>query len=195
MDIGILGTGAVGTALATAFSEAGHDVVLGSRSPETTGAEWPVRPHAEAIAHGAVVVLAVPTAAAPAVARDHREALAGTVVIDPTNEYPTAETEPSAASRLAEAAPEAAVVKAFNTIGANRMTEPELEDTKITMFIAGDDPEATATVAALAADVGFDPLVTGDLEQAAHLEAVARLWIDLSQELGRDIGFRLLGAD
>ena len=36
MHIGIVGTGDVGTALATGFAAAGHDVVVGSRDPGTS---------------------------------------------------------------------------------------------------------------------------------------------------------------
>jgi hypothetical protein len=36
--------------------------------------------------------------------------------------------------------------------------------------------------------------VAGDLAAAGLLEDLARLWIHLSREHGRDIAFRLLGA-
>ncbi|WP_284010266.1 NAD(P)-binding domain-containing protein [Haloarcula pelagica] len=67
MRIGIIGTGSVGTALATGFAETGHDVVLGSRSPaDATGpAGVSVDSQRAAAAHGEVVVLAVPGGAAP----------------------------------------------------------------------------------------------------------------------------------
>ena len=38
MKVGIIGTGNVGTALATAFVEAGHDVTLTARDAEKTAA-------------------------------------------------------------------------------------------------------------------------------------------------------------
>jgi len=135
IDVGIIGTGAVGTALARGLSAAEH---------------------------GEVVVLALPAAA----------------VVD-----------------VAGAAPGANVVKAFNTIGANRMTDPVIDGEPATMFLAGAGDDAIGTVAELAADLGFEPVVAGNLAAAALLEDLARFWIALSQTHGRDIGFRLLRED
>jgi hypothetical protein len=191
MRIGIIGTGSVGTALATGFAAAGHDVVLGSRSPtETAGPEGvSVESQQDAADQGEVVVLAVPGGATAVVAADLADALAGKPLVDATNEYPEPAADRSLAERVADAAPGANVVKAFNTIGANRMTDPVVDGERATMFLAG---EATDTVADLAADLGFEPVVAGDLRAADRLEHLARLWIDLSREHGRDIAFRLL---
>jgi predicted dinucleotide-binding enzyme len=191
MHIGIIGTGSVGTALATGFTTAGHDVVLGSRSPvDTVGPDGvAVESQQDAVAHSEVVVLAVPGGAAPEVAADLADELAGETLIDATNEYPEPTADRSLAERVADAAPAASVVKAFNTIGANRMTDPVVDGDRATMFLAGED---TDTVTALASDLGFEPVVAGDLGAADRLEHLARLWIDLSQEHGRDIAFKLL---
>lgn len=193
MQIAIVGTGSVGSALASGFAAAGHDVVLGSRRPETTGSDGPpVRSQRAAAERGEVVVLAVPSGAVVSVAADLADALADKPVVDVTNEYPTARADRPLAVRVAEAAPAANVVKAFNTIGANRMTDPVIGGEPATMFLAGDDADAVRTVASLAADLGFEPLVAGDLAAAGHVEHLARFWIHLSGEQGRDIGFRLL---
>lgn len=192
MDLGIVGTGDVGTALATGLDDAGHDVVLGSRNPGDRVGAVDVRSQRRAAEHGDVVVLALPPAAVTAVASDLQDALAGKTVVDPANEYPAPGADRSLAARVAEAVPEASVVKAFNTIGANRMTTPTLGGAPATMFVAGDDGDAVETVESLARDLGFDPFPAGDLSAADHLEHLARFWIDLSREHGRDIGFRLL---
>ena len=39
MKIAVLGTGAVGRALAGRFAELGHDVTVGTRDPDATGAK------------------------------------------------------------------------------------------------------------------------------------------------------------
>lgn len=193
MDVGIIGTGSVGSALAAGLRTAGHDVVVGSREPERNrieGAE--VATHQTAIDHGEVVILAVPAGVITDVATTHREDLGGKVVIDAANEYPTATSERSLAARVADAAPDANVVKAFNTIGANLMTDPVVSGDPATMFLAGDETAAVETARTLAGDLGFDPVVAGGLDAATHLEHLARFWIDLSQQYGRDIAFRLL---
>jgi predicted dinucleotide-binding enzyme len=112
--------------------------------------------------------------------------------VDAANEYPSARADRSLAGRVADAVPESHVVKAFNHIGANRMTAPVVDGAAATMFLAGDDADAVGTVGSLAADLGFEPAVAGDLAAATHLEHLARFWVHLSREYGRDVAFRYL---
>ncbi|WP_256558549.1 NADPH-dependent F420 reductase [Haloarcula marina] len=196
MRVGIIGTGSVGSALARGFSAVDHDVVLGSRNPAAATPDLgesadavEVRDQQSAAAHGDVVVLALPASVVTEVAADLAETLAGKTVVDAANEYPEAKAGRSLAARVADAAPDATVVKAFNTIGANRMSDPVVDGQRATMFVAGAE---TAPVETLAADLGFDPVVAGDLSAAAHLEHLARFWIHLSRSEGRDIAFRFL---
>lgn len=193
MNVGIIGSGSVGTALATGLSAAGHEVVVGSRDPEANRVEnVRVASQRDAAEHGAVVVLALPAGAATTVAAELAATLVGKTVVDTANEYPTSDSDRSLAARVAAAAPDAHVVKTFNTIGANLMTDPVVEGAAATMFLAGDDADAVETVAGLAADLGFEPLRAGGLQAAGHLEHLARFWIHLSGEYGRDVAFRLL---
>lgn len=195
MKIGIIGTGTVGQALAAGASAAGHETIAGSREPVANQlATTEVVSQRAAADRGDVVVLAVPAGVGTDVAAEVGDALVGKPVIDPTNEYPTAKTTEPVAVRVAEAAPDAHVVKAFNTIGANRMTDPVIDGEPASMFLAGDDADAVDTVGGLASDLGFEPVVTGDLTAAGHLEHLGRFWIHLSREHGRDIAFRLLQA-
>ena len=62
MRVGFLGTGRVATAVGTALA-AGHDVVLGSRTPQGRELEPPVVGLRETAAHGEVVVNATPRTA------------------------------------------------------------------------------------------------------------------------------------
>jgi predicted dinucleotide-binding enzyme len=135
------------------------------------------------------VVLALPARVIVTVAEALADALAGKTVVDSANEYPNPTADSSLARRVADAVPEATVVKAFNTIGANRMTDPVIDGEPATMFVAG---EGTAAVEQLAADLGCDVTVTGDLSTAGHPEDLGRFWIRMSQSKGRDIGFRFL---
>ncbi|WP_268899062.1 NADPH-dependent F420 reductase [Haloarcula rubra] len=196
MRIGIVGTGSVGSALARGLSAANHDVVLGSRDPSSASPDLRDRADVVAVldqraaaAHGDVVVLAVPAGVVTDVASDLADTLAGKTVVDTTNEYPAAGEDRALALRVADVLPEAAVVKAFNTIGAERMTDPVVDGERATMFVAGAE---TDVVERLAADLGFDVVVAGDLSTAGHLEHLARFWIHLSVARGRDIAFRFL---
>ena len=61
------------------------------------------------------------------------------------------------------------------------------------MVYAGDDAAAKATVATLAADLGFQPQDAGPLRQARLLEPLALLWITLSRTgLTRQFAFGTL---
>ncbi|MFB6073601.1 MAG: NADPH-dependent F420 reductase [Haloarculaceae archaeon] len=193
MNVGIIGTGAVGTALATGLTAAGHDVVVGSRDPDANRIEGvTVDTQRAAAEHGAAVILAVPDGVVLDVVTELRDALDDTALLDATNEYPEPRADEPLARRVADAAPAAAVVKAFNTVGAGRMTDPDFEGEAATMFLAGDDPAAVDAAAVLARDLGFEPAVAGDLSAARHLEHLARFWIDLSSDYGQDIAFRFL---
>lgn len=196
MRVGIIGTGSVGSTLAGGMSEAGHAVVVGSRQPDRNQIEGVRVVAQEAAAQAAdAVILAVPVDVVTDIAVRLQKSLADTPVVDTTNEYPEPSPGPSVAERIAEVVPDAQVVKAFNTIGANRLATPRINGDAVTMLLAGDHAGAVDSVATLARDVGFEPVEAGGLDAAEHLEHLARLWIDLSQKHGRDIGFRLLHED
>ncbi len=125
---------------------------------------------------------------------------AGKLLIDATNPLlPRLEglevgTSTSGAELVAGWAPGAHVVKAFNTIGANIMANPEFDNRRAALFYCGDHPASNRIVHGLAAELGFDPLPAGPLTQARLLEPFALLWISLAMAhgYGRDIGFHLL---
>ena len=86
MKTGIIGGGAVGGAFAKLAVDAGHDVLVGSRSPASAGDEgWVVGTPAEAASHGEVVLVAVPLFALSDLPA---EELAGRLVLDAMNYYP-----------------------------------------------------------------------------------------------------------
>jgi predicted dinucleotide-binding enzyme len=206
MRIGIIGAGNVGSALGQGWSRAGHEVTFGVRDPaapkvrtlvEETGAK--AASVAEAAASGEVVVFATPWEATEDAVQGAGD-LAGKIVFDCTNPLApqlaglTHGFDTSAAEMVAAWAPGARVVKIFNTTGANNMANPDFGGIAATMFYCGDDAEAKAVAARLAADLGFDPLDAGNLEQARLLEPLALLWIRLAyvQKQGREIAFKLL---
>ena len=206
MRIGIIGAGSVGGALGRGWTRAGHDVTFGVRdaaAPKVqellaaTGAK--AAAVAEAAAAGEVVVFATPWDATQDAVR-HAGDLKGKIVFDCTNPLApqlaglTHGFDTSAGEMVAAWAPGARVVKVFNTTGANNMANPEFGGMAATMFYCGDDAEAKTVAARLAADLGFDPVDAGNLEQARLLEPLALLWIRLAyvQKQGREIAFKLL---
>ena len=209
MNIGIAGSGQVGGTLGTRWAAAGHRVAFGSRHPESeemkglarkAGPNARVVPVGEAVASSEVVLLATPWGAATRDALESNGPWTGKVLIDATNPLlPRLEglelgTTTSGAEQVAQWAPGARVVKAFNTVGFNVMADPRFGADPAVMFYCGDDAEAKQAVRKLAADLGFDPQDAGPLTQARLLEPFALLWISLALKhgFGREIGFQLL---
>jgi len=65
----------------------------------------------------------------------------------------------------------ARLVRAFNTLNYKIFaSEANRPDPKLAVPIAGDDPEAVKTAAALVRDAGFDPVIVGQLTEAARFQ-------------------------
>jgi predicted dinucleotide-binding enzyme len=190
MKIGILGTGMVGKTLAHGFKDAGHDVRIGSRdgkkmadfTKETGIAEGTF---ADVAAFSEIVVFALKGEAAEGLAKDLAKSVAGKVLIDTTNPISGAPEKgmlpyftganDSIIQRVQRAAPEAKVVKAFNSIGAGMMIKPKVQGTP-GMFICGDDADAKATVSKLLEEVGWKAEDVGASTVGHAVEALCQLW-------------------
>lgn len=192
MDVAIIGTGRVGTALARGLSAAGHRVVFGSRAARADSPVpgVPVHDHATAVAGAEVIVLAVPFASAPGLVRGLGD-LGERVLVDATNPIGADTGGGTGAEVIAAAASGARVVKAFNTVGAEQMTNAAFPGGRAYALLAADDQRARDAVAGLAGDLGFEPVHLGDLSTAGHAEAAARLWIHLATASGYGRGFAI----
>ncbi|MEL6428015.1 MAG: NAD(P)-binding domain-containing protein [Planctomycetota bacterium] len=206
MNIGIIGGGNVGSALAQRLAGSGHRVTLGLRSPDSSkavelsqslGADVASVP--EAVARSQVVLLATPWSAAEDAVRACGD-LSGKVVIDCTNPLRpdlsglVVDGSASGAERIASWAEGAHVVKMFNTTGAENMRRPDYGGTALTMLYAGDHPGANEVAEELARSVGFAPIRVGPLSMAGALESFALTWITLaySAGVGPDFAFQLV---
>jgi hypothetical protein len=184
--IAIIGKGHVGGALARGLSRAGHDVWAVGR--EEGGRD--------AIADADLVFLAVPYLALESVLESLGDGLAGKAIVDVTNPL-TKDRQlavgfsTSAAEELQKRLPRAKVVKAFNTVFAQRMDNGTAKNRPLALFVAGDDEGTKKTVLSLAKEIGFDPVDAGPLRNARLLEPLAYLNIQLGHALGfgTDAGF------
>jgi predicted dinucleotide-binding enzyme len=190
--IAVIGTGNVGSALGPEFAAQGHTIVYGSREPNRDDVQALVRrtqgnasakTPQDAVVGADMVVLAVPGNVAVAVTEGLGD-LAGKVIIDPTNVV-TRENghmmhgipgKGSNAALIQAAAPDAFVVKAFNTLNWQQMVEPETAGGPITIMLAGDNTQAKETVARLARGMDLDAVDVGGLEQAHVLEEMLVMW-------------------
>jgi 8-hydroxy-5-deazaflavin:NADPH oxidoreductase len=190
--LGLIGAGHIGTALAQAALDAGHDVVLSnSRGPETLtdlvsaleqrpGRRGQVRADTPAGAAAAadLAVVTIPLKAVPAVPV---EPLAGKVVIDTNNYYPQRDgqiaeldDETTTTAELLQAhLPTSRVVKAFNHIGAADITadgSPAGTPHRRALVVAGDDAAAKQQVAAFIDAIGFDVVDLGPLAEGWRIQ-------------------------
>ncbi len=201
MKIAIIGTGNIGGALATQWANAGHTIYLGVQNITTfRGKELLANPNTsvqgiyEAVEEAEVVLVATP----PQVAEDLVEKFgqaAGKVIIDATNAIRSKPDPYPTAFHAFEALTEAEVVKCFNTTGFENMANPDYGDVRLDMFMAGDNDEAKSVATQLAKDAGFEHCYDfGGSDRVVLLEQFALSWINLAifQELGRDIGFKLV---
>ena len=208
MDIAIIGSGNVGTALATSFTRAGHHVIIASRDPKhaatvaaAIGSRTAVS-NAEAAAAGEVVILAIPFGSVAAVAAEIAGVVAGKPVVDTTNRIsfgangPDIDTASSNAEELAALLPEAHVVKAFNTLFAANQSDPVTDGVRLSGFLAGDDPEAKATVLELVGSISLDPVDVGPLTRARQLEGLAflNITLNIANNGTWQSGWKLVGA-
>lgn len=208
MNIAVVGTGGVGSALGMRWGSAGHRITYGSRSPGDSrvqqlvgksGAGARAVPPSDSIHEADVILLAVPWPAA----RQNLAALGslhGQILIDCSNpllaDFSGIELGhvTSAAEQIAAWAPGARVVKAFNTASVKVMLDPLFGSQPATMFYCGDDAAAKITVQQLIGDIGFDPVDAGPLASARYLEPLAMLYIHLAfrQGFGANCAFKIM---
>lgn len=202
--IGIIGAGRVGTALANGFSRVGHEVRVGARDPGSEKSHLRAAALApvplvslEAAVDGAtVVVLAVPMGAI-ADAVDSIGPISDVVVVDATNPVGGRPPDefPTLGAYVTALLPDAHVVKAFNTIGAEHLGDGRLGGGRVVLPIAGSDG-GRPVVAELADALGFEVADLGGIEAIELSERFAALWIHLAFQRGwgRDFGFGVLRA-
>lgn len=190
--IGVLGSGGVGQTLARGFRDHGHEVRIGSRSPEklkeftaATGIDGGT--FADVAEWGEILVLAVLGAGAvEALTLAGVDNIEGKIIIDTTN--PLSDEPPvngvfqvftgpnsSLLEQLQRAFPRARLVKAFNSVGMASMVDPSFEGGRPTMFYCGNDPAARETVGRLLEDFGWEPADMGMAEAARAIEPLAQL--------------------
>lgn len=198
MTIAIIGTGNMGKGLATVFSATENAVVFGSRDPAEAAAvasgfgdNVTSASIADAVADADVVFLAIPYDAAASVV-EAAGGSAGKVVVDLTNPMKADFSglaigfTTSAAEEIARLAPQANVVKGFNTVFASVLQSGgQVAGAAATVPLAGDDADAVAEVEALVKEAGLKAIVAGPLTAARNIEAVAALNISLGYGQGK----------
>ena len=179
MNITIVGAGNMGAALLKQLTRAGHTVRITARDEAKVQALAAAHPGAiaasvhDALADSTVVIVAtgyqdaVPALRSLGFLKDR-------VVIDITNPLAadfmslTIGHDTSAAEEIAKAIPEADVVKAFNTVFAQVLSDgPRFGDGQIApVFIAGESARAKEITKVIVESIGFLPIDAGGLKNA-----------------------------
>ncbi|MFE6176912.1 NADPH-dependent F420 reductase [Streptomyces sp. NPDC056464] len=194
MRIGLLGTGNVARALAHGWGTAGHEVLLGSRTPEErTDLDHPVVNLGDTAAHAEVLVNATPgTVSLELLQSIGTPALAGKLLIDVgvglSDDYTQLSHPNSSLGEQIQAAfPLTSVVKTLCTMDSTVMTAPDGLDGPSTVFLSGDDAEAKRTTGRLLTDLGWPPssqLDIGGITTARGQEHFAFLFMGIAGGLG-----------
>jgi predicted dinucleotide-binding enzyme len=214
MRIGVLGTGMVGTAIATKLVELGHDVMMGSRAAGNEKAvEWVQSvgggagqgTFADAAAHGELVFNCTGgLVCLEALGAARPEDLAGKTLVDVSNPLDRSQGVPavvlsptdSLGEQIQRAFPEARVVKALNTVNFRVMVDPARVPGEHDVFVCGNDGGAKDEVVRLLESFGWPReriRDLGDISAARGTEAYLAFWIRLRGAFGTgDLNIRVV---
>jgi predicted dinucleotide-binding enzyme len=191
ISVSIVGAGKMGAAIAGIAAKAGATVQVIARDGEKTrvlagevgGASGVIGDPLT----GSIVVLALPYAALAEVLGVYQPALSGKIVVDISNpiDFETFDglvvpADGSAAGEIAILLPAARVVKAFNVNFAATLATGTVGISPVTVLVAGDDPDAKATVITLVRDGGLQAEDVGSLNRARDLESVGLLQVTMA---------------
>lgn len=208
MKIGIIGSGNVGGVLGSRWAQNGHEITFSSREPGSekmkrlladAGPTASAATIAETAGRSDVLLLATPWPATKDMLAQAGD-LSGKILIDAVNPFlPDLSglevgRDSSAGELVAQWAPGAKVVKAFNTIGNNIMADTNLSGHAALLLYCGDDEAGKKVVHGLATELGFDAEDAGPLKQARLLEPFAMLWVSLAYGMrwGREFAFKVI---
>lgn len=184
MNIAILGTGKVGSALGARLASAGHHVVHGSRTPS---AQAGTVSQQDAVAGADVVITAIPGTAVLATLQDiGADVLRDKIVLDPsaafTPQMTLAYPGDSIAQQVQARFPALRVVKTLNTMNFTIMVDPLASLRQASVFVSGDDSTAKSVVAGLLTDLGWPEesiLDLGGVNTALATEHLAPMFFAL----------------
>jgi len=211
MTIAIIGTGSIGSALAQDLVGSGETILLAGRDDDKTrtaaaaiNASIEATSVADAIARADIVVPAIWLDALKALLSDHADALAGRIIVDPSNPIEddgqggfrkTLPADQSSGQLVGTLLPLGArLVKAFGTLSAGSLRSAAHQSPLVVGFYATDDTIAGDDVADLIGAAGFDPVFVGGMDQSARIEVFGDLheFGGLGQPATRETAVRAL---
>jgi 8-hydroxy-5-deazaflavin:NADPH oxidoreductase len=205
MEIGVLGTGMVGQAIATKLASLGHEIRMGSRKAGNEDAvAWATAAgkgasegtFADAARFGELVVnCTAGVASIDALTAAGADNLAGKGLVDIANPLDFSQGMPptlavcnddSLGERIQATFPEARVVKTLNTMNCQVMVDPARVPGEHAVFVSGDDDSAKREVTALLRGFGWPEeriIDLGGISTARGTEMYLPLWLSLYGQL------------
>lgn len=206
MNIGILGTGIVGTTLGTKLVSLGHAVKLGSREHDNEAAgKWVKQTgrgasqgtFADAVAFGEMVLVCLRgDVSLPVVNSVGAAKFKGKIVVDVSNPLDMAKGFPcpllpdlvnttSLGEEVQKALPGSFVVKTLNTVNCEVMVNPGLVKGESDLFISGNDAGAKQTVTEVLRSFGWKTVIDlGDITTARGTEMLMPFWMRMMGVFG-----------
>lgn len=196
ISIAVLGSGRVGSTLATGLVAAGHQVTLGVRDLGAARHDVPVSDTVTAIDASDLVINATPGDTTLERLVGLRDVLAGKVLLDVSNATVRGtdglpggllHSDVSLGELLQDALPDTKVVKSLNTMLFSVMTAPGTLTAPPTAFVSGDDLDAKRLVRTVLHDLGWHDdwvLDLGGIGTARGTEAMALMVPSLLGVLG-----------
>jgi predicted dinucleotide-binding enzyme len=183
LTLGIIGAGAIGTALARRLAAGNHTILLSNRrGPDTLGplvaqiGPSVVAATVEQASACRMVIVAVPWSQLPATLGRFAD-WDGRIVVDTTNpieppHFTVAELGGRTSSEVfADLAPGARVIKAFNTLTPAVLNlDPHQAGGRRVIFFSGDDAAAKLEFGDVIASSGFAGVDLGDLATGGRLQ-------------------------
>jgi NADPH-dependent F420 reductase len=215
VKVGILGgTGPQGRGLARRLAAAGHDVVIGSRTPERAeqvASEYAPTENPGRIAGGSntdaaaaeLVIVTVPYQGHGALLSSLAQELAGKIVVDCVNPlgfdkqgpFPLRLAAGSAAQEAQQLLPDSTVVAAFHHVSAILLDDPSIDHFDDAVLVLGEDREAVAVVCELASAIpGARGIYAGRLRNAGQVEALAANLIAINRRYTSHAGIAITGV-
>lgn len=192
MNIGILGNGVVGNALAEVFHKLGHPVQIGVKDSKK---EIEKKHFIEYIdgkniaKDNEIIIIAVPGNKVEKAVMDIKNP-EGKIFIDLTNPIGedyilTRGRYTSNGEVIQEILKDSHIVKTLNTLGVEKLVNPCVNEKKLTMLLAGNNKNANKKVEELLFEMGFDPMLVGDIHFSRYLEPLAMIWIEMVRRQGK----------
>jgi hypothetical protein len=192
MKIAFIGYGQVGAPLADHLQRLGHHVTLAANDANSASIRKALARNANlkvavpkvAVGDAEVVFLATPFQANEAALKSVADEIRGKILVDCTNPVSGnlrhgLNSVESGSEMVQRIVPETRVVKAFTIYGFENFEDSSYPgyNVKPVMMYCANDSGAKKIVGELIAQLGWQPLDVGGLEQALHLEHMTLLWV------------------